>query len=105
MPPKICARPGPYVDGASAATAALENVSTCKLARITGPDGLFAEWIDGAFASGNLREAAEGPPVPPPRHKINLVFKILRREYQRDRKVRSILLYLAQNRTKAKLTL
>jgi len=82
----------------------MDHVSTCKIVRITGPDGLFADWIDGKFHDGNLREAASGQPVPPPRHKIDLIFRILRREYQRDRTVRSILLSLAQSRAKAKLT-
>ena len=74
------------------------------MVRITGPDGLFAVWGDGVFLDGNLRDGAVGRPVPLPRHQIERVFRILRREYQRDRTLRDVLISLAQTCSKAKLT-
>ena len=95
---------GRFVDGANARAAAVERASTCKMVRITGPDGLFAVWVDGVFLDGNLREGVVGSSVPLPRHQIDRIFRILRREYQRDRTLRDILISLAQTHGKAKLT-
>jgi len=84
---------------------AVEHAANCRMVRLTGPDGLFATWHDGVFMDGNLRDAALGKPVPSPRHQIDRVFRILRREYQRDRTLRGVLISLAQDRTSTKLTI
>lgn len=95
---------GRFTDQQSAMATALDHAQSCKIVRITGPDGLFANWLDGVFMDGNLREAAIGKQhVIPPRHKINQIFRILRREYQRDRTIRELLVGMAQQCTKSKL--
>jgi hypothetical protein len=96
---------GRFANQQDAMAAAVERAATCKMVRVTGPDGLFADWLDGVFHDGNLQDAADGKPVPTPRHQINRVFRILRREYQLDRTIREVLISLAQTRTSAKLTL
>jgi hypothetical protein len=95
---------GRFADQQGAMAAAVEHAATCKIVRITGPDGLFAYWLDGVFHDGNLRDAAVGKPVPSPRHQIDRVFRILRREYQRDRTIRGVLISLAQSCSTSKLT-
>jgi hypothetical protein len=87
---------GRFADQQGAMNAAIECTTKSNMVRICGPDGLFATWNDGVFQDGNLRDAAVGKPVPPPRHQINRVFRILRREYQRNRAMRKLLISIAQ---------